>query len=161
MKFHKDGTLPENGEIFVFGSNQAGRHGAGAAKVAYEKFDAVYGSGWGWQGENRKSFAFPTKDRGLNTLSLDAIKEAANQMLGITKRYPELEFFFTSLGCGLAGYNPSDIAPMFRDFGDNCSFPDTWKRFLILDLEEAYEMALNLDTYLAKAYVKLYQMKSI
>lgn len=32
MKFHRDGTLPQNGEVFVFGSNLAGIHGAGAAK---------------------------------------------------------------------------------------------------------------------------------
>ena len=33
MRLHKDGTAPTDGSVFVFGSNAAGYHGGGAARI--------------------------------------------------------------------------------------------------------------------------------
>lgn len=127
MKFHKDGTSPINGEIFVFGSNLAGRHGAGAAKLAYQKFGAIYGQATGLQGN---SFAIPTKDQILKPLDLKSIKFYVDDFLIFTQVYPEKEFWVTAIGCGLAGNSHSEIAPMFKKSGENISLPDCFLGFL-------------------------------
>ena len=57
-------SLAEN-EIFVFGSNLAGAHGGGAARIAYDKFGAVWGNGVGIQGQ---SYAIPTMQGGVETI---------------------------------------------------------------------------------------------
>lgn len=94
MNFHKDGTQPKNGEIFVFGSNLAGRHGKGAALVAMKKYGAISGKGYGIQGQ---SFGIPTKDgRNGKTLSDPRQNLSKKQILGhveqfkmIAKTYPK------------------------------------------------------------------------
>ena len=102
--------LKEN-EVFVFGSNEAGIHGAGAAKLAYDKFGAVWGKGFGlhWS-----SFAIPTKDEHIETLSLDKIKFYVQVFEAHIIANPELVFYVTQIGCGLAGYTPEDIACLFK-----------------------------------------------
>jgi hypothetical protein len=112
-------TLAPN-EIFVFGSNLAGIHGAGAARVAVEKFGAVYGHGEGPQG---RCWAIPTKDRNIKTLPLDRIAGFVARFLEAARKTPELTFLVTKIGCGLAGYEPRDIAPMFRDAPANVILP--------------------------------------
>jgi|ERR1019366_3375619 hypothetical protein len=103
-------------KIFVFGSNLSGRHGRGAAKFAREHYGAIYGQATGLQGD---SFAIPTKDEKLNTLSLDRIKKYVEAFLMFAQQNPEYEFQLTNIGCGLAGYLPADIAPMFKDAPEN------------------------------------------
>jgi hypothetical protein len=103
--------LKEN-EIFVFGSNTAGIHGAGAAKLAYDKFGAKLGIGYGLEG---KSFAIPTKNDKIQTLSLNAIKNYIEVFISYAKDKPELTFLVTEVGCGLALLTPEQIAPMFRN----------------------------------------------
>jgi len=126
-KFHKDGTLPLNGEIFVFGSNLAGIHGAGAAKIAHQKFGAVYGSGMGLMG---KSWAIPTKDNFLNTLTLSDIARHIHIFVNdAPKFFPEHKWFVTRVGCGLAGYTDDQIAPLFKG-ARNCSFAEAWRPYL-------------------------------
>jgi hypothetical protein len=127
MKFHKDGTLPTNGEIFVFGSNLAGVHGAGAAKVAAEKFGARSGIHTGTCG---RSYAIPTKDYKLNTRSLTMINVSIALFKGVAKKRSNEQFFVTRIGCGLAGYHDSQIAPMFKGAPDNCSFAEEWREYL-------------------------------
>lgn len=97
--------------IFVFGSNLAGRHGKGAALDARNKHGAVYGQGVGMQGN---SYAIPTKDENLRTLPLSVISGYVNQFLQFAMMNPHQEFQVTPIGCGLAGYKPSQIAPMFH-----------------------------------------------
>jgi hypothetical protein len=127
MKFHKDGTLPQNGEVFVFGSNLAGIHGAGAAKIAHQKFGAIYGAGMGLMG---RSWAIPTKDKLLNTLSLSDIERHIHIFVNdAPKFFPEHNWFVTRVGCGLAGYKDEQIAPMFRG-AKNCSFAEEWRPYL-------------------------------
>jgi hypothetical protein len=127
MMFHTDGSQPKNNQVFVFGSNEAGRHGAGAAKAARLHYGAEYGNGYGLQGQ---SYAIPTKDGRIKTLSLEAIKRYVNEFKLFAKNNPQLEFFVTRIGCGLAGYNDSDIAPMFVGSPSNCSFANQWKTYL-------------------------------
>jgi hypothetical protein len=127
-KFHDDGTLPQNGEVWVFGSNLIGVHGAGAAKVAREEFGAPMGAGMGLMG---KAYAIPTKDRKIETLPLSTIKFFAEQFVDFTYHFQDLDFFVTRVGCGLAGYSDDQIAPMFRHCNfNNCSFPKQWEHLL-------------------------------
>jgi len=124
-KYHQDGTLPQNGEIFVFGSNLAGIHGAGAALKAIQ-YGARRGIGVGLCGN---TYAIPTKDRNIQTLPLWEIEVSIHDFCKFTKDNPNLKFFVTGVGCGLAGYVADDIAPMFSE-AINCSFPDRWAFFL-------------------------------
>lgn len=129
MKFHDDGALPTvQGSIFVFGSNLAGIHGAGAAKAAFESFGAVMGSGVGRRG---MSYAIPTKDKRIRTLSKQMISAFVNDFCKYTHEHPELDFFITRVGCGLAGYKDKEIASLFKTANkNNCDFPADWKNFL-------------------------------
>lgn len=102
--------------IFVFGSNLAGRHGKGAALYARQKHGAVYGQGVGLQGN---AYAIPTKDEKLRVLPLDRIKPYVDEFLAFARRHPEMHFFVSAIGCGLAGYRPSDIIPMFSGMPHN------------------------------------------
>lgn len=97
-------------EIFVFGSNLAGRHGKGAALFARQHHGAIYGNGIGLQGN---SYAIPTKDERLRTLHLDAIAAYVAMFLEEALSRPDLTFKVTPIGCGLAGYKPEQIAWMF------------------------------------------------
>lgn len=111
--------------IFVFGSNRAGRHGAGAAKFARENYGAIYGQGEGRQG---LSYGIPTKDECLRTLPLAEIKKHIEEFLNYAVDHPELCFQITRVGCGLAGYKDQDISPMFKGTPTNCNLPNGWER---------------------------------
>src|SRR5690606_30701072 len=104
--------------------NLAGRHGAGAALAARQHHGAVYGQGFGLQGE---SFAIPTKDGQLRSLPLNEIKHWVDIFISFAKHHPEMYFEVTRIGCGLAGYTDQDIAPMFRDAPQNCELPFGWR----------------------------------
>jgi hypothetical protein len=109
-----------NGMIFVFGSNLAGRHCKGAALHAIRYFGAVYGKGIGFQGQ---SYALPTYDPGFLILPLDDIRKHVAEFLGFAHSRPDLEFWITPIGCGLPGYRPEQIAPMFTQAPGNCRLP--------------------------------------
>lgn len=114
-------------EIFVFGSNEAGRHGKGAALFAAKHHGAIYGQGYGLQGN---SFAIPTKDKDLKVLSLDAIQAYVNMFLDFAATHQDCIFMVTPIGTGLAGYALHDIMRLFRraDFGvpSNVVFTKEW-----------------------------------
>lgn len=93
-------------EIFVFGSNLAGSHGGGAARVALRKFGAKMGQGVGLQGQ---SYAIPTMQGGVET-----IKPYVDQFITFAKAHPELKFYVTRIGCGIAGFKDEEIAPLFQ-----------------------------------------------
>ena len=114
-------------EVFVFGSNLAGRHGKGAARYALQHKGAIYGQGVGLQGI---SYAIPTKDATIKTLPLEEIKPYVDEFIRFAKEHPEMKFFVTPIGCGLAGYCPEQIAPMFKDAPENCMLPDKFRRVL-------------------------------
>lgn len=96
----------EDYEVFVFGSNLAGSHGGGAARLAYNRFGAVWGQGVGLQGQ---SYAIPTMHGGV-----DAIKPYVDEFISFTKLHPELIFLVTKIGCGIAGFKDEEIAPLFE-----------------------------------------------
>ncbi len=111
-------------KVFVFGSNLAGRHGAGAARDAYAKYGAKWGVGEGLSG---KSYAIPTKDEQLRPRRLRDIRTSVEQFLIFARAHPDLEFLVTRVGCGYAGYSAVDIAPMFADAPPNCELPEGWR----------------------------------
>lgn len=111
--------------IFVFGSNEAGRHGKGAAKKAREVYGAIYGKGYGLQGQ---SFAIPTKDSKLKTLPLKEIKDYVNCFLNFANKNPDMQFYLTPIGTGLAGYSVKEIRPLFNTVPSNVIFADTWNK---------------------------------
>ena len=92
-------------EVFVFGSNLAGMHGGGAARLAYERFGAVWGCGVGLQGQ---SYAIPTMQGGVET-----IKPYVDDFIDFAKAHPDLFFYVTRIGCGIAGFADAEIAPLF------------------------------------------------
>ena len=97
----------ENNEIFVFGSNLKGMHGGGAARIAYDKFGAIWGQSVGLQGQ---SYGIPTMHGGLNV-----IKPYINEFIDFAKSHPELKFLVTRIGCGIAGFSDEEMAPLFKD----------------------------------------------
>ncbi len=92
-------------EVFVFGSNLAGMHGAGAAWLAFQKFGAVMGCGVGLRGQ---SYAIPTMQGGVET-----IKPYVDEFIAFAKSRPDLFFYVTRIGCGIAGFRDKEIAPLF------------------------------------------------
>ena len=94
-------------EVFVFGSNLAGAHGGGAARIAYERFGAIMGQGVGLQGQ---SYAIPTMQGGVET-----IKPYVDEFIAFAKAHPEYKFFVTKIGCGIAGFRIEEIAPLFKE----------------------------------------------
>lgn len=114
-------------EIFTFGSNIAGRHGKGAALCAKQQHGAIYGQGVGLQGS---SYAIPTKDENLRTLSLVTIFDYVQDFVKFAKEHPEMTFNVTKIGCGLAGYSNEDIAPMFLEAPSNCILDPEWIKII-------------------------------
>jgi hypothetical protein len=94
-------------EIFVFGSNLLGHHMGGAARIALEKFGAIYGQGVGLQGN---SYAIPTMQGGVET-----IKPYVDDFIDFAGQHPELTFYVTRIGCGIAGFRDEQIAPLFAN----------------------------------------------
>ncbi|MBQ0917021.1 hypothetical protein KBW71_01070 [Hydrogenophaga aromaticivorans] len=123
-RFHPDNTTPKgDGWIWVFGSNLAGRHGKGAAKVAKVNFGAAYGVG---RGRTGLAYAIPTKDAHLQVLSLSNVELTVAEFLRYASTHPELRFFVTRVGCGLAGFTDDQIGPLFAVAPMNCSLPIEW-----------------------------------
>lgn len=94
-------------EVFVFGSNLAGIHADGAARVARERFGAVMGQGVGMQGQ---SYAIPTMFK-----TVDEIKPYVDDFIDLAREWDQTTFYVTRIGCGIAGFTDEEIAPLFRD----------------------------------------------
>lgn len=118
-------------EVFVFGSNEAGIHGAGAARLAATEFGATLGQGFGFSGQ---SFALPTKDWEITQLPLPVIKFYIDRFVAFAKRPLSRgwNFLVTKIGCGLAGYTIEQIAPLFKEAKelDNVYLPQEFLDFL-------------------------------
>lgn len=101
----------EDDEVFVFGSNTEGMHAGGAARMAMN-WGAVYGKAFGLQG---KTFAIPTVDYTRSgKMSIDEIKKYVDEFLDFTIKNKDKKFLVTEIGCGIAGFKVSEIAPLFR-----------------------------------------------
>lgn len=94
-------------DIFVFGSNLAGIHAGGAARVAYERFGAIMGQGVGIQGQ---SYAIPTMQGGVDT-----IKPYVDEFIALAREWDQNTFYVTRIGCGIAGFTDEEIAPLFAE----------------------------------------------
>jgi len=97
-------------EVFVFGSNLDGFHGGGAARAAYNKFGAIWGQGVGMQGQ---SYAIPTMQGGVETIA-----PYVDEFIEYAKNHPDKRFLVTEIGCGIAGFTPEEIAPLFANAVD-------------------------------------------
>ena len=119
-------------EIFVFGSNLQGYHGGGAARLAMNQWGAVWGQGTGLQGQ---TYAIPTMQGGIGT-----IRPYIDQFINFAQNDPERTFLVTEIGCGIAGFRPADIAPLFKNA---INIPNIWlpQRFWeILQKEEVQDL---------------------
>ncbi len=123
----KEGGSYMSKTIMVFGSNEAGIHGAGAAKYAYEKKGARWGKCYGHHGD---SFAIPTKDEILETLPIARIEKYIKGFIAYAEGKRKLTFQVTQIGCGLAGFTPAAIAPLFKEAPENCQFDEAWRPYL-------------------------------
>lgn len=143
-----------NAGIFVFGSNEAGKHGAGAAHHALKCHGAVYNQGIGLQGN---SWGIPTKDSNLKTLDLSTINRYVRDFIEFAKSNPDKKFFVTRIGCGLAGYQDCDIARMFNRAPDNCYLPSGWRaRCLIVCskcMKDDLFLVNNSEELCSKCYI--------
>lgn len=108
-------------EVFVFGSNAEGNHGGGAALTAHRRFGAVWGEGRGHHGQ---TYAIDTMS-GLDTLTAEA-----REFLRYAEAHPELKFLLTPVGCGIAGYTPPQVAPVFRGAPGNVTMPEPFLPYL-------------------------------
>jgi len=99
-------TSLKSDEVFVFGSNLAGAHGGGAAAAAHMYFGAVWGQGVGLQGQ---SYAIPTMQGGVETIA-----PYVDEFIAYAKNHPDKRFLVTEIGCGIAGFTPDEIAPLFK-----------------------------------------------
>lgn len=140
-------------EIFVFGSNEAGRHGAGAALYAAKKHGAQYGVGFGPSGN---SFAIPTKDFFINKLSLDSVKFYVDLFLCYAEEHPETKFRLTAIGCGLAGFKVEEIVPLFDRAPSNVLPPDPSYDKISKEFYEAF-IERHLDPVIGKDYITDYE----
>lgn len=100
-------TELKDNEIFVFGSNLAGAHGGGAARIALQRFGAIWGQGVGLQG---RSYAIPTMQGGVETVG-----PYVDEFCRFAMEHKELKFLVTRIGCGIAGFTPDEMAPLFMD----------------------------------------------
>ena len=110
--------------VFVFGSNEDGVHGAGAALTARRYYGAIVGVGEGFRGS---SYAIPTKDRDLCPLDIAQMVPYVRRFVAFARQHPELQFAVTRVGCGLAGNTDAQMAPMFAGAPDNCHLPTGWR----------------------------------
>ena len=115
-----------DGEIFVFGSNLAGMHGGGAARVAHRKFGAEWGVGIGLTGQ---TYAIPTMQGGVETIA-----PYVDEFIEFASNHKELKFYVTRIGCGIAGFHDEEMAPLFRNaLGEpNIILPQTFYNILTL-----------------------------
>lgn len=116
-------------EIFCFGSNTAGLHGKGAAKQALT-LGARWGQGSGLQGS---TYGIPTKDHHMKVLPVNKILRYVDEFVEFAQKSPQLTFLVSEIGCGLAGYSPKDIAPLFEKAVklENVRLPRRFLRILI------------------------------
>lgn len=144
-------SLAEN-EIFVFGSNLAGSHGGGAARLAHNRFGAIWGQGVGLQGQ---SYAIPTMQGGVET-----IKPYVDEFITFAKENKHLTFLVTRIGCGIAGFRDNEVAPLFKDAIDaeNIVLPKEF--FSVLSNEDKDKF--NLERFVkAQESCYLYALKEV
>ncbi|MDQ1204516.1 hypothetical protein [Microbacterium sp. SORGH_AS_0862] len=104
-------------EVFVFGSNASGHHGAGAARAAFEEFGAEWGVGVGPTG---RSYAVDTMS------GFDTMIEHIADFLDYARAHPGTTFLVTPVGTGIAGHRVADVAPLFAAAPANVVLPQAF-----------------------------------
>ena len=120
-------THLKSNEIFVFGSNTEGKHGGGAAWFAHKNFGAEWGVAHGISG---KTYAIATCTPSIEELPIEAISESVRKFIAHAKQTPSQTYLVTPIGCGIAGFTPEEIAPLFNGAIDveNIHLPESfWK----------------------------------
>lgn len=117
-------TVLKDNEIFVFGSNKAGKHLGGSAKQAHEQFKAEWGVGDGLTGQ---SYAFPTLDENFNQLLFKVLRRNRDRLYKCCEQNKDKVFLLTKVGCGIAGYKEESIKNLFKNQPINLILPDDWK----------------------------------
>ncbi len=123
-------------QVFVFGSNTKGIHGAGQALAARTKWGAELGVG---RGRTGNAYAIPTKivpSWDKRQIDLRDIKDDVEEFLNYAKINHEIEFIVPRIGCGLAGYTDDEIGPMFAEAPKNVTFMEepgfeSWEKYRI------------------------------
>lgn len=133
INYYEGDIEPSEGTIFVFGSNPEGRHGAGSAKVARERFGAVYGVGEGLTGD---AYALPTKDLripGTRSIPKEKIIESIGKLYEVARSMPDKQFkvaYRTKADeASLNGYTGLEMARMFMEHAipNNVWFSKDWE----------------------------------
>ena len=108
-------------EVFVFGSNLEGMHGGGAAYTAFKKFGAAMGCG---VGHRAQCYAIPTMHGGV-----EDIRPYVDEFIRYAAEHPELFFYVTRVGCGIAGFKDREISPLFAEARElkNVCLPKGWR----------------------------------
>ena len=130
MKFTPENiTHLEPNQIFVYGANEKGVHGAGAARLALQ-----WGAKMGQYGLVGQTYGIPTKNKKIQTLPLDKIQVHVHDFLALAFSHTEYEFLVTKIGTGLAGIPISDIAPLFKIIKtgvfDNVILPEEFYNYI-------------------------------
>lgn len=112
-------------EVFVFGSNLAGKHFGGAARDAHQLFGAVMGD---YEGVTGQCYAIPTLDEQFEKRPLADIKTSVDLFIAWANTFPKKKFIVTPIGCGIAGFTAEQIAPMFQNAPTNCLLPEGWRK---------------------------------
>lgn len=122
-------TRLSESEVFVFGSNLQGMHGGGAARTAMRLFGAEWGVGVGPTGQ---CYAIPTMQGGVET-----IKPYVDEFLEYAQGHPDTRFLVTRIGCGIAGFDDAEIAPLFSTAINlpNVALPKSWWGILGADCQ--------------------------
>lgn len=104
-------TRLKSNEVFVFGSSMDGYRVAGAGYDARKLFGAQYGVGVGMTGQ---CYCLPTKGFHRLPYVIESIRRHVQRFILFAKAHPEQTFLVTRVGCGIVGYTPQDIAPLFK-----------------------------------------------
>lgn len=116
-------------DVFVFGSDLAGRHAGGDALKALRYHGAVYGRGVGLQG---RSYAIPVRDERGRLMPIAVIARYVDAFLRFAAIHREMTFHVSRIGCGRGGYRDDEVAPLFANAPPNCRLPKGWERFIRL-----------------------------
>lgn len=146
-------TKLEDHQVFVFGSNGTGFHGAGSAGYAMfhisgnvwrttnvpgtsttldkvpngtKGYWAVKGVSRGFQeGLHGKSYAIQTVTRpGMRrSVPLDDISSQLVELWRFAEEHTQLEFLMTEIGTGYSGYTRSEMASVFEDIMSKIGTP--------------------------------------
>lgn len=148
-KYYTGNIVPDNETVFVFGSNPEGRHGAGSAKHAMQKFGAVYGKGYGYYGQ---SYAIATTDLRLPSrpnVSIEEIVRQIKEMYEFATKHPEKKFKIAYRNdlqkrtlCGYSGYYLMDMfLNKSGEVPSNIYFSEEWYNNIdyVLDNPVSYE----------------------